>query len=182
MFKELDLSGVKIFDPNIFKDERGLFFESYNKKLFFDNGIKCEFVQDNNSKSLRKYTIRGLHFQKGEYAQSKLVRCIKGSIFDFVVDLRKDSKTYLSWIKVKLSSENKRMIFIPRGFAHGFITLEDNVEVTYKVDNFYNKDSECTLIYNDPIINIDWGINVNEEEIILSEKDLLGKELSELDL
>lgn len=181
MFKDLWINGVKVYEPKIFEDERGLFFESYNKNLFFNNGITCEFVQDNNSKSLKKYTIRGLHFQIGKYAQAKLVRCTKGSILDFVVDLRKDSKTFLSWEKVELSENNKKMIFVPRGFAHGFITLEDDVEVSYKVDNFYNKENERTLIYNDKTINIDWGINLTKENVILSEKDLLGKSIEELD-
>lgn len=181
MFKDLWINGVKVYEPKMFEDERGLFFESYNKNLFFYNGITCEFVQDNNSKSLKKYTIRGLHFQIGKYAQAKLVRCTKGSILDFVVDLRKDSKTFLSWEKVELSENNKKMIFVPRGFAHGFITLEDDVEVSYKVDNFYNKENERTLIYNDKTINIDWGINLTKENVILSEKDLLGKSIEELD-
>lgn len=172
MFKDLWINGVKVYEPKIFEDERG---------LFFNNGITCEFVQDNNSKSLKKYTIRGLHFQIGKYAQAKLVRCTKGSILDFVVDLRKDSKTFLSWEKVELSENNKKMIFVPRGFAHGFITLEDDVEVSYKVDNFYNKENERTLIYNDKTINIDWGINLTKENVILSEKDLLGKSIEELD-
>lgn len=181
MFKDLWINGVKVYEPKIFEDERGLFFESYNKNLFFNNGITCEFVQDNNSKSLKKYTIRGLHFQIGKYAQAKLVRCTKGSILDFVVDLRKDSKTFLSWEKVELSENNKKMIFVPRGFAHGFITLEDDVEVSYKVDNFYNKENERTLMYNDKTVNIDWGINLTKENVILSEKDLLGKSIEELD-
>lgn len=180
MFRDLKLSGVKIFEAKIFYDERGLFYEGYNKKLFFDNGINCEFIQDNNSKSLRKNTIRGLHFQVGQYAQAKLVTCMRGSIWDVIVDLRRDSETYLMWERVYLSAENRNMLFIPKGFAHGFITLENEVEISYKVDNYYNKESERTLIYNDENINIDWGVDLENDEIILSRKDLLGKSLNEL--
>ncbi len=182
MFKSLKIPGVKIYDPKIFYDNRGAFFETYNERIFFENGINCKFVQDNNSFSSKKYTIRGLHYQKGKHAQAKLIRCVRGGIFDFVVDLRKDSKTFLSWIRIYLSEENGRMVFIPRGCAHGFITLKNNTEVSYKVDNFYNVKSERTLIYNDKKIKIDWGIDLRKENIIISNKDLTGKSIGELDL
>ena len=181
MFKRLKIPGTFIYEPKVFNNNRGAFFESYNEKIFFENGLNSRFVQDNNSFSVKKYTIRGLHFQKGGNAQAKLVRCVRGSIFDFIVDLRKDSKTFLCWERIELNEENRRMVFIPRGCAHGFITLEDNTEVSYKVDNFYDVKSERTLIYNDKTINIDWGIDIESEDITLSHKDLMGKEIDELD-
>ena len=180
MFEKLELNGVITYEPKIFEDNRGIFYEGYNKQLFIENGIDCNFLQDNFSKSINKYTIRGLHFQKGEHAQAKLVWCNKGSILDCIVDLRKESKTFLSYLTIKLSEENKERIYIPRGFAHGFITLEHNTEVSYKVDNFYNKSSEETIIYNEENLNINWGINLNKENITVSMKDLKGKDLYEL--
>lgn len=180
MFKKLSIQGAMLYSPYVYHDNRGLFFEGFNEREFIKYGISRRFVQDNISISKRRYTIRGLHFQVGNHAQGKLVRCIRGEIFDVIVDLRESSPTFLKYERVYLSESNLDMVFIPRGCAHGFITLCDNTEVYYKVDNFYNKDSECTLIYNDESINIDWGIDIYKEEVILSSKDLRGLPLSHI--
>ena len=147
--------------------------ESYNYNTFKELGIENIFVQDNHSKS-SKGVLRGLHFQKEEYSQAKLISILKGSVLDIVVDLRKDSETFGRYKAVELNDKNKRMLFIPRGFAHGFLTLEDNTEFFYKCDNFYNPKSEGGLIWNDIDLNIDWNLekyNIKEEELIISEKD-----------
>lgn len=160
------IEGVLIIKPDVFKDERGYFFESYNKERFAKAGLDMNFVQDNESKS-SKGVLRGLHFQRPPFAQGKLVRVIKGSVMDVAVDLRKDSPTYGQWVSHILSEENKEMFWIPEGFAHGFLTLEDETIFSYKCTNVYNKESEGSIIWNDPDINIDWNI----EKPILSEKD-----------
>ncbi len=160
------IEGLLIIKPDVFKDERGYFFESYNKERFAKEGLTMNFVQDNESKS-SKGVLRGLHFQKPPYAQGKLVRVVKGSVMDVAVDLRKDSPTYGKWESVVLSEDNKLQFWIPEGFAHGFVTLEDETVFNYKCTNIYNKESEGSLLWNDPDINIDWNI----ENPILSEKD-----------
>lgn len=160
------IEGLLIITPNVFSDERGYFFESYNNKTFKDLGLTMNFIQDNESCS-SKGVLRGLHFQKPPYSQGKLVRVIKGSVLDVAVDLRKSSKTFGKWHSVVLSGESKQMFYIPEGFAHGFITLEDNTIFSYKCTNLYNKESEGSIRWNDPDINIDWEC-VNP---ILSDKD-----------
>ncbi len=161
------LEGVYIIEPDVFEDERGWFMESYSYKKFKELGIDVEFVQDNHSYSRKKGTLRGIHFQNEPMAQSKLVRCTKGKILDIAVDLRKGSPTYKKWIMVELSEENKRMLFIPKGFGHAFLTLTDDVEVQYKVDEYYSREHDRSIRWNDPDIGIDWPI----EDPILSEKD-----------
>jgi dTDP-4-dehydrorhamnose 3,5-epimerase len=163
---ELEIDDLILITPKVMYDERGFFLESYTKNEFEKLGIKDEFVQDNHSLSI-KNTLRGLHFQREPYAQSKLVRCIKGSILDVAVDIRKDSSTFGKHVKVVLSSEDKKMLYIPRGFTHGFLVLSDVAEVLYKVDNFYSKEYESGIIWNDNELGIDWPI-INP---ILSEKD-----------
>ena len=160
------IEGLLVIRPDVFKDDRGYFYESYNKERFAKEGLSMTFVQDNESKSC-KGVLRGLHFQKPPYAQGKLVRVVKGSVFDVAVDLRKNSPTYGQWESRILSEDNKEMFWIPEGFAHGFLTLEDNTIFNYKCTNVYNKESEGSILWNDPDINIEWNI----ENPILSEKD-----------
>lgn len=160
-----DLEGVYIIEPQIFGDERGWFYESYSK--IKTPQIECEFVQDNHSYSSQKGVLRGIHFQKGENAQAKLLRCIKGAVLDVAVDLRKNSPNYRKWVSVELSAENKKQLFIPRGFGHGFLTLTQEVEFVYKADNYYNYDSDRSIKWDDTDIAINWGIT----NPILSDKD-----------
>lgn len=171
------LNEVLILSPDVYGDNRGWFYESYNKEVFSKLGIKGEFIQDNHSLSIPKGTVRGIHYQNYPYAQSKLVRCIRGRIFDVAIDLRKKSPTYSKWVGVELSAENKKQLFIPKGFGHIFITLDDNCEVCYKVDAPYNKESEGNIIWNDSEINIQWPKNI--ENIILSDKDKIAPVLKE---
>ena len=161
------LDGVVIIEPRVFGDHRGFFMESWSKKRFEEAGLFYDFVQDNHSLSAAKGTLRGLHFQRGDMAQAKLFRCTKGEVLDVAVDLRPDSPTYKQWVAVKLTARNKKQLMIPRGFAHGFLTLTDDVECQYKADNFYSPEAEGGIRWNDPELNIDWGI----ENPILSEKD-----------
>lgn len=162
------IEGVYIVTPKTFGDNRGWFMESYSEKAFIEAGIgKINFVQDNHSFNAQKGTLRGLHFQLNPKAQAKLVRVISGAMIDVVVDIRKGSPTYKKWISVELSAENKKQIYMPRGMAHGYVTLTDNVEVHYKEDNLYAPQTESGIIYNDPELNINWGVN----NPILSEKD-----------
>ena len=168
MAKDSLIPDVKIIEPRVFGDNRGWFFESYNKEKMTASGLDMEFIQDNHSLSVPKYTVRGIHFQNNPYAQSKLVRCTRGRIMDYAIDLRKGSKTYLEWMAFELSAENKKQLFIPRGFGHVFVTLEENCEVQYKVDNIYSKADERSIRYDDPSIGIQWP---EEMEPILSEKD-----------
>ena len=155
--------------PNVFRDERGTFFESFNKQQFYaTTGLDIDFVQDNQSTS-KKGVLRGLHFQKGEFAQAKLVRVIKGSVLDIVVDIRPNSSTFGKHYSTVLSDLNNQQLFIPKGFAHGFLVLEDATIFSYKCDNYYNKASESGIIYNDTILNLDWQFP--EKELIISEKD-----------
>jgi dTDP-4-dehydrorhamnose 3,5-epimerase len=164
-----DFEGLFILDPKIFYDERGFFFESYNSKLLELNGLNYEFVQDNQSFS-NYGVLRGMHFQNGDYAQTKLVRVLHGEILDVVVDLRESSATYLQTFSQKLSSENKLQLLVPKGFAHGFVVLSKTADVLYKCDNYYHPGSEGGLRYDDPKLNIDWLLN--NEELIINQKDL----------
>lgn len=161
------LEGVVIIEPEIFGDNRGFFMESWNKKKMAEAGLDYDFVQDNHSKSTVKGTLRGIHFQKGDKAQAKLVRCVKGAVLDVAVDLRKNSPTFKQWVGVELSEENKKQLLIPRGFGHGFVTLTDDVEFLYKADNYYAPEADAGIRWNDPEIGVEWGI----ENPILSEKD-----------
>lgn len=161
------LEGVVIIEPAVFGDKRGFFMESWSKRAFAEAGLDYEFVQDNHSASTVKGTLRGIHFQRGEAAQAKLVRCTKGAVLDVAVDLRPDSPTYKQWIGVELSADNKRQLLIPRGFGHAFLTLTDEVEFMYKADNFYAPEADGGIRWNDPELAVDWGI----EEPILSDKD-----------
>jgi dTDP-4-dehydrorhamnose 3,5-epimerase len=164
--EETFIEGLKVITPQVFYDKRGYFFESYNEKTFKENGLDMVFVQDNESKS-DKDVLRGLHFQKPPFCQGKLIRVIKGSVMDVVVDLRKASKTYGQHYKLILTEENKLMFYIPEGFAHGFLTLEDNTIFSYKCTNFYNKASEGGIMWNDKTLKINWNI-INP---IISDKD-----------
>lgn len=161
------LDGVVIIDPDVFGDNRGFFMESWNKKKMEEAGLYYDFVQDNHSKSTVKGTLRGIHFQKGDKAQAKLVRCVKGAVLDVAVDLRKNSPTFKQWVGVELSAENKKQLLIPRGFGHGFVTLTDDVEFLYKADNYYAPEADAGIRWNDPDIGVEWGV----ESPILSEKD-----------
>ena len=167
--RETNLQGCLVVKPDVYEDERGYFFESFNKQRFEEHtGIDVDFVQDNQSKS-SKGVLRGLHFQTGEYAQAKLVRVLQGSVFDVCVDLRPDSPSFKKWFGIVLNAETKEQLFIPKGFAHGFLVLEDETVFSYKCDNYYNKESESGIIYNDPTFGIEW--NYPEEQLILSERD-----------
>ena len=173
-----DIEDLFIIEPQVFGDNRGWFMESWSQKKMEEAGLFYNFVQDNHSFSAIKGTLRGLHFQKGSSSQAKLVRCVKGAVFDVAVDLRKNSKTYKKWVGCILSEENKKQFLIPRGFAHGFLTLTDNVEFVYKADNYYDPQADRNIIWNDEEINVDWGI----ENPILSEKDKKAPKLSESDV
>lgn len=164
---ETKVKDVYIIEPQVFGDNRGWFMESWSQRDMEANGLHYNFIQDNHSYSSVKGTIRGLHFQNGEFAQAKLVRCAKGAVIDVAVDLRKGSPTYKKWVGVELSAENKKQLLIPRGFAHGFVTLTDEVEFLYKADNYYNKESEGSVRWNDSTIGVSWGI----ENPITSDKD-----------
>jgi len=174
-FKRLEIPDVILIKPKVFEDERGFFMETYKKEDFERAGIRGEFVQDNHSRS--KYgVLRGLHFQKEPYAQAKIVRCIRGVIYDVAVDLRGNSPTFGKYVGVILSEFNKYQLYIPRGFAHGFVVLSDVAEVVYKVDNVYAPDYDGGVIWNDPDIGIDWPI----EEPVISKKDQKLPTLREL--
>jgi dTDP-4-dehydrorhamnose 3,5-epimerase len=167
-FIKTEFSGLQIFDPVIFADSRGYFFESYNQKLFSSEGIEIIFVQDNQASSSFG-VIRGLHFQLEPYAQTKLIRVLSGNIIDAVVDLRQNSPTYGKAYTIELSAENKRQLLIPKGFAHGYSVISETAEVFYKCDAFYNKESEGGISWNDPSLKINWRIP--EESVTVSEKD-----------
>lgn len=169
------LDGVVIIEPDVFGDNRGFFMESWNKKKMAELGLDYDFVQDNHSKSTVKGTLRGIHFQKGDKAQAKLVRCVKGAVLDVAVDLRKNSPTFKQWVGVELSEENKKQLLIPRGFGHGFVTLTDDVEFLYKADNYYAPEADGGIRWNDPDIGVVWGV----ENPILSEKDKINPLLKE---
>ena len=161
------LNDVYIIEPKVFGDNRGWFMESYSQAKFAELGLECNFVQDNHSFSAEKGTLRGLHFQLNPKCQAKLVRCTKGAILDVAVDLRKNSPQYKKWVAVELSAENKKQLFIPRGFAHGFVTLTADVEVQYKADEYYSPEHDGGIRYNDPEIGVEWG----KGNFILSQKD-----------
>ena len=168
---ETKLKGCFVLEPTVFKDNRGYFFESFNQNTFNKIiGKTIDFVQDNESFSKRG-TLRGLHLQTGDYAQAKLVRVIQGRVLDVVVDLRKDSPTFGEHFSIELSEDNKRQLFVPKGFAHGFIVLSETAIFSYKCDNFYNKASERGIRYDDPSLGIDWWLPANE--FIVSDKDLV---------
>jgi dTDP-4-dehydrorhamnose 3,5-epimerase len=167
-FHDTGFPGLKIFEPRVFPDNRGYFFESFNKAVFQDAGLQSNWVQDNQSRSSYG-VIRGLHYQTEPYAQAKLIRVLYGVIWDVVVDLRKGSPTFSKTYGIELSSDNKLQLLIPRGFAHGFSVLSETVEVLYKCDNFYHKESEGSIIWSDPELNIDW--RVPKDKVIISAKD-----------
>lgn len=168
IFTKTEIPEVIIIEPKVFGDQRGYFFESFNQKEFKENIGNVNFVQDNESKSTYG-VLRGLHFQQSPFAQAKLVRCIQGKVLDVVVDVRKNSPTYGKYIAVELSEENKKQLFIPRGFAHGFVTLSKEAVFAYKVDNWYAPEYDSGIIWNDTTLNIDWRIDI--EDVIISSKD-----------
>ena len=176
-FIKTDIDGVIIVEPRIFPDSRGYFFESYNEQEFIKNGIPNRFVQDNQSKSSYG-VVRGLHCQLGAHAQAKLVRVLQGKVLDVAVDVRRGSPTFGKHVAVELSDENMRQLFIPRDFLHGFSVLSDTAVFAYKVDNFYNKESEFGIRYDDPEINVNWRIPGNK--IITSDKDRIANTLQDL--
>ena len=173
-----EIDGVVIIEPRIFKDDRGYFYESFSQREFEEKVCRTTFVQDNQSKSSYG-VLRGLHFQKPPYCQSKLVRCIKGAVLDVAVDIRKGSPTFGKYVAVELSEENHRQFFVPRGFAHGFAVLTPEAVFQYKCDNFYNKESEGSVAWNDPQLAIDWRIPA--DKVLLSEKDKLSTFLCDAD-
>lgn len=175
MLTETKLKGVYIYEPKVFGDNRGWFMESYSERVFKEAGLDIRFVQDNHSYSAQKGVLRGLHFQKAPMAQSKLLRVLRGTLMDVVVDIRKGSPTFGQYVAVELSADNKKQIFMPKGMAHGFVTLTDDVEVHYKVDEFYAPETEGGIIYNDPDLSIDWGT----DKFILSDKDSKHPRLKE---
>jgi dTDP-4-dehydrorhamnose 3,5-epimerase len=166
-FIETSLKGAYLIKPKVFKDERGFFLEPYNKKVFEEFRVTADFVQDNHAQSIKKGVLRGFHFQLPPYEQAKLVRVTRGAVYDVIVDLRKDFPTFGKWEGFELSDKNFQMLFIPRGFAHAYQTLEDKTEFMYKVDNYYAPKSDSGIIWSDPNLNVDWPI----KDPILSEKD-----------
>ncbi|MGI2125811.1 dTDP-4-dehydrorhamnose 3,5-epimerase [Shewanella oncorhynchi] len=171
---DTNIPDIKIIEPKVFGDERGFFFESFNQQLFEAAvGYPVNFVQDNHSKST-KGVLRGLHYQLSPHAQAKLVRCVVGEVFDVAVDIRKSSPTFGQWVGVHLTAENKRQLWIPEGFAHGFVTLSETAEFLYKTTNYYHKQSEGALVWNDADLNIQWP----NQDVLLSEKDLLAQTFS----
>ena len=174
-FIQTKIAGLVVVEPDVFTDDRGFFMESYNQQVFAQNGIDVNFVQDNHSQST-KCVLRGLHFQKPPFAQDKLIRCTRGEVFDVAVDLRPGSVTFGQYESVVLSETNKTMFFIPKGFAHGFLVLSDIADFQYKCSNFYHKESEGGLFWNDPDLNINWP---QLDNLILSDKDKLWPTLKE---
>lgn len=175
-YRETKIKGVYVIEPKVFTDNRGYFMESFKQQEFEENVCSIDFIQENESKS-SKGVLRGLHYQKGEFAQAKLVRVIKGRVLDVAVDLRRNSPTFGQYEMVELSEDNKLQFFIPRGFAHGFLVLSDEAIFTYKVDNLYAPQHEASVKWNDSAIGIEWPID--EDQLILSEKDKNAKPLSE---
>lgn len=178
-YVQTEIEGVWIIEPKVFNDARGYFMEAFKKEEFEAHIGKIDFIQDNESKSSYG-VLRGLHYQKGEHCQAKLVRVIKGKVLDVAVDLRKSSPTFGKYVSVLLSEENKRQFFIPRGFAHGFLVLSEEAVFTYKVDNPYAPQAEASILYNDKDLNIDWPIS--EEQVLLSEKDKSAKAFKDADV
>jgi len=177
--EETPLEGSVLFKPKVIEDHRGYFFESFKAKDLVDNGLYFDFVQDNESKS-QKGVLRGLHYQKGTHAQTKLVRVISGSVLDVIVDMRPSSSTFGEHFKVILSEHNKWQLLVPRGFAHGFLVLEDNTIFSYKCDNYYHKGAERGVLFKDEDLKIDWGMT--NDALILSEKDLLLPKFKDADI
>ena len=175
-FEKQSISDVILIKPKVFGDNRGFFMESYKKSEFVLNGIEDEFDQDNHSKSA-KGVLRGLHYQAAPYGQAKIVRCVKGRIYDVAVDIRPDSLTYGKYVKVELSEDNKCMLYIPKGFAHGFVALSEEVELLYKASGEYNPQADRGILWSDPDINIDWDIDF---EPLLSEKDKVQPKLKDI--
>lgn len=171
---ETRISEIKVIEPKIFEDKRGYFLEAYSKRNFESVGIDTVFVQDNISYNKKKGTLRGIHFQNEPMAQAKLVCCTRGKVLDIAVDVRKGSPTYMQWVAIELDSATKKQVFIPKGFAHAYLTLTDDVEFRYKVDNFYSEEHDRKVRYDDPEINIDWEKLLDGMEPILSERDLTG--------
>lgn len=175
-FIEQHIKGVWLIEPKVFTDQRGYFMESFKEDLFEQHIGDVKFIQDNESQSTRG-VLRGLHYQTGEYSQAKLVRALKGSVLDVIVDIRKSSPTFGQSLAIELSEKNKLQLFVPRGFAHGFLVLEDETIFSYKVDNIYSPAHEATILWSDPTLKIDW--NIDKDELVLSDKDKNGKLLSE---
>lgn len=173
---ETGFNGLYILEPAVFKDNRGYFMESYNEKVLSGLGLRTDFIQDNQSFSTAG-VIRGLHFQNAPYAQTKLVRVLAGSILDVVVDLRREEPTFGKNYTIELSAENKKQLYVPKGFAHGFSVLSQSAEILYKCDNYYNKEAEGGLLYNDPVLEIDWGIPLHL--VVLSDKDAKNPPLAD---
>lgn len=173
-----DVLDLYILEPKVFGDSRGWFIESWSEKAMEEAGLNYKFVQDNHSFSAKKGVLRGLHYQKGDDAQAKLVRCTRGAVLDVAVDMRKGSPSYKKWVAVELSAENFRQLLIPRGFIHGFLTLTDNVEFQYKVDNYYDQEADRSIRWDDPELKIEWGI----KNPILSDKDKLAPYLKDSDI
>ncbi len=178
-YEETSIKGVWILTPKVFNDNRGYFFEAWKKSDFEAHVGKVDFIQDNESKSSYG-VLRGLHYQKGEYSQAKLVRVIKGKVLDVAVDLRKSSPTFGKHVMVELSEDNKRQLFIPRGFAHGFLVLSPEAIFTYKVDNIYAPAHEASIRWNDPQIGINWPID--QKDVVTSPKDMEGKKFKDADV
>jgi len=176
-FTKLEIPEVILIKPIVFSDNRGIFMETYKSTDFLEAGVKGNFLQDNYSKSAKKGTLRGLHYQKEPKAQSKLIRVIKGSVFDVAIDIRKNSPTYGKWVSVILSAENKEMLYIPKGFAHGLCTLEDDTEIVYKCTNEYSSEHNKGITWDDPIINIEWPA----KKPILSKRDSSWPSLAKVD-
>lgn len=176
-FISTEIKDCVIIEPKVFGDHRGYFFESFNQKQFEEHIGKVDFVQDNESRSSRG-VLRGLHFQLPPYNQAKLVRCIEGEVLDVAVDLRKDSPTFKKYVAVRLSADNKRQLFVPRGFAHGFVVLSEAAIFSYKVDNWYAPEHDSGIIWNDPEICVDWHIPISE--VLLSDKDKALKPLKDI--
>ena len=179
--KGISIEGPLVFTPDIYSDSRGLFFESWNRKKYEENlSDTVHFVQDNHSESSQG-VLRGMHYQIEPYPQGKLVRCIKGSIFDVAVDIRKSSSTFSEWVGIELNQKNKKQLWIPCGFAHGFLTLSESAEVLYKASGYWNKDCERTIQWNDKAFNIQWPIEkLNISDPLLSDKDANASSLEEL--
>ena len=169
-FHKTKIEGVRIIEPTVYGDERGYFMESYNQREFQEAGICCEFIQDNQSMS-KKGVLRGLHFQK-QYPQAKLMRVLQGEVFDVAVDIRQSSATYGKWVGVRLSDENKKQLFIPKGFAHGFLVLSDTAVFTYKCDEFYHPEDEGGIRWDDASVGVEWPV-WDEKKLILNDKDIM---------
>ena len=167
---ETNIPGLLVFEPRVHHDDRGYFFESYNRRTWAEAGVQIDFVQDNQARSC-KGVLRGLHYQIGEAAQAKLVRVTEGEVLDVAVDVREDSPTYGQWYSILLSAENKKQLLVPRGFAHGYVVLSDTAEFFYKCDNYYSKAHEGGIRYDDPTLLIDWQFNL--AEVLVSEKDVV---------